>query len=57
MFIRKVRDDKRKAKFEFRFYHLFYSGVMPLFTLAEGESIHISGVMPLFTLAEGESIQ
>ena len=38
--IHKVRDHKRKVKFDFILYHFFRSGVMSLFTLA-GKIGHI----------------
>lgn len=39
-FIHKVRDNKRKVKFNFRLYHSFCSGILPLFILSGNEGIH-----------------
>ena len=50
-FIHKVRDHKQKAKFNFRFYHFFCSGVMPLLTLPGRGGICVLGhIHPFFLI-------
>jgi hypothetical protein len=45
---------KKKAKFDSELYHFFYSGGMPLFTVAGGMPLFtVAGGMPLFTIAGG----
>ena len=41
-FIHKIRDHKRKAKFNFRYYHFFYAGVMsPVYFSWKQLGIHV----------------